>query len=75
MTREQYNAHKQRLEKQLQAGIQLLESAYQAQDRAVLYRILQDLRRDGVLEQESAGSGQRATIYRRSGGSHSPTSG
>lgn len=35
MTREQYNLHKQRLEEQLRAGIQLLESAYQAQVRAL----------------------------------------
>lgn len=155
MTREQYDQHKRRLEDQLQAGIQLLESAYQAQiraldlvwmlhaeagagvpmaanalpsptpqvsaapqptpppksppprrrspgevaddilaalprlpelftrgdvcvaigyqpDRAVLYRLLQELRQDGIIEQESAGSGQRASVYRRTGTSHSP---
>lgn len=158
MTREQYDQHKRRLEDQLQAGIQLLESAHQAQiraldlvwmlhaeagaeapraatalpfpapqapatpqpplppksppprrrvpaevnddllaalprlpelftrgdvcvaigyqpDRAVLYRILQELREDGVIEQESAGSGQRASVYRWTGASHSPEPG
>ena len=35
MTRNQYEQHKQRLEEQLRAGIQLLESAYQAQVRAL----------------------------------------
>lgn len=139
MTREQYDQRKRRLEEQLQAGIQLLESAYQAQiraldlvwmlqaeeagagpardgaplsapaaptapppapsrrrtptevnddvraalprlpgtftrgdvcatlgyepDRAVLYRILQELVREGRLRLESPGAGQRATVY------------
>ncbi|HYU35784.1 MAG TPA: hypothetical protein VEW48_26805 [Thermoanaerobaculia bacterium] len=35
MTREQYEQRKRRLEEQLRAGIQLLESAYQAQVRAL----------------------------------------
>jgi hypothetical protein len=35
MTREQYEQRKQRLEEQLRAGIQLLESAHQAQVRAL----------------------------------------
>jgi hypothetical protein len=35
MTREQYEQHKQRLDEQLQAGIRLLESAHQAQIRAL----------------------------------------
>lgn len=35
MTREQYEHRKRRLEEQLRAGIQLLESAYQAQVRAL----------------------------------------
>jgi hypothetical protein len=35
MTREQYEQRKRRLEEQLQAGIQLLESAHQAQVRAL----------------------------------------
>ena len=35
MTRNQYEQHKQRLEEQLRAGIQLLETAYQAQVRAL----------------------------------------
>ena len=35
MTHKQYEQHKQRLEEQLRAGIQLLESAYQAQVRAL----------------------------------------
>lgn len=35
MTREQYEQHKQRLEEQLRGGIQLLESAHQAQIRAL----------------------------------------
>ena len=35
MTREQYEQHKQRLDEQLQAGIRLLESAHQAQVRAL----------------------------------------
>ena len=35
MTREQYEQHKRRLDEQLRAGIQLLESAHQAQVRAL----------------------------------------
>lgn len=35
MTHNQYEEHKRRLEEQLHAGIQLLESAYQAQVRAL----------------------------------------
>lgn len=35
MTHNQYEQHKRRLEEQLRAGIQLLESAYQAQVRAL----------------------------------------
>src|SRR5215211_4280139 len=35
MTREQYEQRKRRLEEQLRAGIQLLESAHQAQVRAL----------------------------------------
>jgi hypothetical protein len=35
MTRNQYEQHKRRLEEQLRAGIQLLETAYQAQVRAL----------------------------------------
>lgn len=35
MTRNQYEQHKRRLEEQLRAGIQLLETAYQAQIRAL----------------------------------------
>ena len=35
MTHNQYEEHKRRLEEQLRAGIQLLESAYQAQVRAL----------------------------------------
>ena len=35
MTREQYEQRKRRLEEQLRAGIQLLESAYLAQVRAL----------------------------------------
>jgi hypothetical protein len=145
MTRNQYEQHKQRLEEQLRAGIQLLENAYQAQvralelvwmlqaeagggleafvspepapspspakqetppppsrprrrgtgeleedvravlprlpetftrrdvcdalgfepDRGSLYRILQDLAREGNLRVESVGAGQTPTIYRR----------
>jgi hypothetical protein len=147
MTREQYEQRKRRLEEQLQAGIQLLESAHQVQiraldlvwmlqaeesaevvrteavaapspaatapppapprrrmpgevtedilaalpglpdtftrgdvcdalgyepDRALLYRILQDLRREGRLGIQSLGAGQRATIYRRIDPSDSP---
>ena len=157
VTREQYNLHKRRLEEQLQAGIQLLESAYQAQiraldlvwmlhaeemgieapqaapalsppvapavpapatepplpppiaprrrtpgevsddvlaalprlpelftrgdvcealgyepDRAILYRILQELRQEGSIDVDSPGAGQRATVYRRIGASDSP---
>jgi len=49
MTREQYEHRKRRLEEQLQAGIQLLESAYQAQIRAL------DL--VWMLQAEEAGTG------------------
>jgi len=35
MTRNQYELHKRRLEEQLRAGIQLLETAYQAQIKAL----------------------------------------
>lgn len=152
VTREQYNLHKRRLEEQLQAGIQLLESAYQAQiraldlvwmlhaeeagvevtgaaaaaapapatqaptppaasppprrrmpgevseevlavlprlpelftrgdvcealgyepDRAVLYRVLQELRQEGHIDIKSPGAGQRATVYRQLGASDPP---
>lgn len=152
MTREQYAQHKRRLEEQLQAGIQLLESAYQAQiraldlvwmlhaeeagaevtgaeaaaapapaaqapappaasppprrrmpgevsedvlavlprlpelftrgdvcealgyepDRAVLYRVLQELRQEGHIDIKSPGAGQRATVYRQIGASNPP---
>lgn len=149
MTREQYEQRKRRLEEQLQAGIQLLESAHQVQiraldlvwmlqaeetsaeavrteavaasspvapaplpaplprrrtpgevtedilaalpslpdtftrgdvcdalgyepDRALLYRILQDLRREGCIGLQSLGAGQRATVYRRVDPSDSP---
>jgi len=49
MTREQYEQRKRRLEEQLRAGIQLLESAYQAQVRAL------DL--VWMLQAEEAGAG------------------
>ena len=154
MTREQYDLRKRRLKEQLEAGIQLLESAYRAQlraldlvwmmqaedmagemvgevprseaapsppvpappapasqeppppppsrprrrspsevsedvqeafprlpelftrgdvcealgyepDRAILYRVLQELVRNGRIRYEERGLGQRATIYRR----------
>lgn len=144
MTRDEYERRKARLEEQLRAGIELMESAYRAQvraldlvwmvqaeeetarsssegadspapakqkplppperprrrsisevkgdvldaferlpetftrrdvcdavgyepDRGALYRILQDLTRDGVLRIESSGGGQRATVYRKTG--------
>lgn len=142
MTHNQYEQHKQRLEEQLRAGIQLLETAYRAQvralelvwmlqteagevspfpepapapspsrektpappspprrrgageleggiraalpglpetftrrevaealgyepDRVSLYRILQDLVREGSLRVESTGTGQIPTTYRK----------
>lgn len=150
MTRNQYEQHKQRLEEQLRTGIQLLETAYQAQvralelvwmlqgeagrglvipvapepapapspakqetppplpppsrprrrgpgeleydvrvalqrlpepftrrdicgalgyepDRGSLYRVLQDLVREGSLRVESTGTGQIPTVYRQTG--------
>ncbi|HYU33767.1 MAG TPA: hypothetical protein VEW48_16565 [Thermoanaerobaculia bacterium] len=160
MTREQYEHRKRRLEEQLQAGIQLLESAYQAQvraldlvwmlqaeeagagaiqagaplsspaaptapppatqealsvpgqprrrspsevsddvhaalpllpemftrgdvcktlgyepDRAILYRILQDLVQKGRIRLETRGAGQRATVYCRTDPSDPPAPG
>jgi hypothetical protein len=157
MTREQYDLRKRRLKEQLEAGIQLLESAYQAQvraldlvwmiqaedtgaevarseaalppppapaapapapqeppsppsrprrrspsevsadveealprlptlftrgdvcdalgyepDRAVLYRILQELVQKDWIRYEERGAGQRATVYRRTGADDSP---
>ncbi|HEX7186222.1 MAG TPA: hypothetical protein VF756_30635 [Thermoanaerobaculia bacterium] len=41
-------------------------------DRAALYRILQTLTQEGVARVESAGEGQRATVYRKTGGHDSP---
>jgi hypothetical protein len=41
-------------------------------DRALLYRILQDLRREGRIDLQSLGAGQRATVYRRIDPSDSP---
>ena len=44
-------------------------------DRAALYRILQTLTQEGVARVESAGEGQRATVYRKTGGHDSPAQG
>ena len=41
-------------------------------DRALLYRILQDLRQEGRIGPQSLGAGQRATVYRRIDPSDSP---
>lgn len=149
MTRDEYERRKRRLEEQLRAGVELLESAYQAQvraldlvwmlqaeergeevawsapapvkpepaqppdrprrrsapeveadvraaferlperftrrdvcevlgyepDRAALYRILQALTQEGIARVESAGEGQRATVYCKTGGPDSPAQG
>jgi hypothetical protein len=149
VTRDEYERRKRRLEEQLRAGVELLQSAYQAQvraldlvwmlqaeergenvswsapapssqepapppdrprrrsapeveadvraafgrlpeaftrrdvcevlgyepDRAALYRILQTLTQEGVARVESAGEGQRATVYRKTGGHDSPAQG
>ena len=37
-------------------------------DRAALYRVLQDLTREGAVRVENPGGGQRATAYRKTGG-------
>jgi hypothetical protein len=145
MTRDEYERRKVRLKEQLQAGVGLLESAYQAQvraldlvwmlqaeesaagapapgvpaqrpaagvpwrrgasevdddvregfgrlpetftrgdvcavlgyepDRGALYRSLQQLVEAGSVRVESPGAGQRATVYRKSGGMDSPEQG
>lgn len=41
-------------------------------DRSALFRILRELTQEGALRIESRGAGQRATIYRKSGGGDSP---
>ena len=58
MSREQYEQRKRRLEEQLRAGIQLLESAYQAQVRALdLVWMLQEEELVAGPEDEEAGPG------------------
>lgn len=65
MTREQYEQRKRRLEEQLRAGIQLLESAYQAQVRAL------DL--VWMLQAEESGAGAEVAVSSRAApGAHVP---
>jgi hypothetical protein len=42
-------------------------------DRGALYRVLQTLKTEALVRIESAGEGQRATVYRKTGGAHSPS--
>jgi hypothetical protein len=42
-------------------------------DRGALYRVLQMLKTEALVRIESAGEGQRATVYRKTGGTHSPS--
>ncbi|HTG33846.1 MAG TPA: hypothetical protein VLB76_13030 [Thermoanaerobaculia bacterium] len=42
-------------------------------DRGALYRVLQMLKTEALVRIESAGEGQRATVYRKTGGAHSPS--